>query len=558
MSAHLPRGVALAAAASLVSLAASLLPLAAGAQPAAITEWSTYLGGANRDRITAIAQSDNREIVVVGTTLSLDFATPPSSGSRTSEDLFISGFDYDASLIPRFTPRIFGGPGIDVANAVAFASDRSVYIVGRSTSTSMTGAGALVEDFAGGTDAFLIRINPQGTPEWYMYLGGLDVDEATGVTVVGTTVYVSGWTNSSTFLGVPVPLDGSVNAFVVRIEPHASNPAAPPTIGWNLQPKFIGGPGDDRFLGITSSGGKLLLVGTTTSTTAELRAIYDSKLRNEYKGGESDAFVVAMETLGGDPLWLTYVGGNQKDEGKGIAGGLEDTVVVAGTTSSSDIVNAETPPARNAFAAWVTSEGNTRLIQVRGGDRDDEVLAVATDNSGTAYIGGRTDSTNLPWVTLGFDTVIEPESPPSPLTREGFVWMFPGWGGDGWDSFAGGDMEDEVTALAVHTATQLIVGMGTSSATGLPRPPPSPPPPPMYDSTLDGPTDGHLMAVKIVSPNRPSAGMVFDRLQADDEHQDVETTSSRTSLYANWTEFNDGAPLEKYEWAIGTPAAPTS
>lgn len=547
--ARLPR---VAAAALLVALAVLLLPPQAGAQSAAAPEWSTYLGGGDRDRITAITQNADSDITLVGTTQSMDFATPPAGGTKPFSDSFLASFANDGT--PITLPQVFGGDGLDEATGVALAQDHSVYIVGRTNSLSMRGAGNKVGELQGSTDAFLIRFNNLGEPEWYMYLGGIEADEATGVTVIGNSVYVCGLTNSNNFLNpINNPSPGSVNAFVVRVDINPTNPQTAPTIGWTRQPSIIGGPQDDRFFGIAPGpNGTLLAAGTTSSMTEELRSIYSFRLKNEYKGGTSDAFVVALEVDSGEPLWITYVGGNDKDEGKGIAAGANNTFVVAGNTASTDIAGSATPGGTNVFGAWVTHEGWTRLIQLRGGEGDEQVRAVTTDSNGTAYIGGTTGSPSLPRGSLGFDTQIE-ASGAQPL-REGFVWMLPGWGGPGWDTFVGSTQVDEVTALTVKTSTRLIVGMETASSTGMPGTTSG------RDSTFNGPTDGYLLAVQIKEPNLPQAGAIFDRPQEDTEPQDITTTTSRSSIFATWTEFTYIlAPITTgYEWAIGTPENATA
>ena len=534
-----------------MALALLFLPLQAGAQSAASPQWSTYIGGADRDRVTAISQNPGWSIAVVGRTLSIDFATPPTEGAQTFSQIFLAGFDKEGDALPEYPLRMFGGTGADEATAVVMAPDGAVYIVGQTNSPSMTGAGDEEEEPKGGNDAFLIRFDIHGNPDWYMYLGGLKDDAATGVALIGSSVYVCGLTNSNDFQnssppGNPAP--DSMNAFVVRVDVNSPTPV----VRWA---RLIGGSGIDRFFGITAGPtGMVLAAGTTNSLTADLGNRYGSTLKNEFKGGESDAFVVALNTDSGEPLWMTYVGGDKKDEGKGIAAGINNTFVVAGNTTSTNIAGNMTPAGTNVFGAWMTAEGGMRLIQLRGGAGEEEVLAVTTDTSGTAYIGGRTGSSSFPRVSMGFDTQIEPESPQPPPHREGFVWMFPGWGGPGWDSFAGGPQMDEVTGLAAQLSTQLIVGMGTASSTGLPGNTTG------RDPALNGPMDGYLLAVKVNDPQLPNPGQIYDRPKDDAELEDIETTTSTDSIFASWTEFTystGGAIPSNYEWAIGTPENPT-
>lgn len=556
MSALFSRGARVAAAALLFCCLGVLLPRAASAQPAASTQWSTFLGGTDADRITALAQNAGRDIVVVGPTLSSSFAEPPATGTRSSTDIFVQGFEYDGASLSYLPLRILGGPGTDEPTAVTFAHDGGVYIVGTTSSPNMTGVGSKVRDFKGATDAFLIRLGTTGAPDWYMYLGGSESDAATGVTVVGTSIYVSGRTNSPDFMNaaqIPAPTTG--NGFVVRVDLNPSNPSGPPTVGWDLQPRVVGGLGIDSLQGITSMGDLLLAVGTTNTSTTDMTAVYGSKVKNAFKGGASDAWVVALDVINGDPVWMSYLGGNGKDEGKAIARGI-NAFVVAGNTASTDLPQTAPPVGVDAFAAWMTPQGGTRLIQLHGGERDEDVVTVTADSFGTAYIGGRTGSTNLPRKALGFDIAIEAEST-APLTREGFVWMLPAWGGLGWDSFAGGNLSDEVTSLAVENPGQLIVGMGTASTMQLPGTTAG------HDTTPGGLTDGYLLSVKVEAPTPPQVdepnggGTVYDRLQLDDVPQDEEQTASRDSLFANWTAFTSNQETLSYEWAVGTREDPT-
>jgi hypothetical protein len=374
-------------------------------------------------------------------------------------------------------------------------------------------------------------------------LSGNGDDVATGVTVIGGTVYVSGWTTSTDFIGPSGRTPAGTNGFVVRIEPTATTA----TIGWAGGPQLIGGTGTDTLRGITSGlGTRLLAVGTTNS------AILDGSpgvVVNSYHGGSSDAFVINLNAGTGGLEWMTFVGGSGSDEGNAIAMGLGQSFAVVGTTDSTDLGGGPPPPGKNAFVAWLNTTGLQRLIQVRGGAADDEALAVTTDSFGTAYVGGRTASADFPGTASGFDSTIEPGTG----LREGFVWMAPPEGGDGWASFVGGTGADEVKTLSLRASNRLILGLDTDSTSGLPGPF-------RYDSSPSTIPDGYILSVTVNDPVPPGpVGQVFDRLQLDDVHEDVDETLSTTSIFANWTAFTDNQTgIAKYEWAIGTEQNSTS
>jgi hypothetical protein len=532
--------------AALVSLVAITLPLTSSAQlpPRATPQWGTYLGGSDSDRISGVTQLSDGEVVIVGTTASRSFApnAPLETPRPSGLDIFVFHLDSDGGTITEFPPLIFGGSGSDEPTAVTLGPNNEVYIVGKTTSplASITGVGRVFRSSSSGGDAFLARISPTGTPDWFLFLSGNAEDVATGVTVVGNDVYVSGWTSSPDFLGRAGPVPSGVNGFVVRVEA----PETDVRIGWGGLPQLIGGSGTDTLRGITlGPGSKLVAAGTTTSSTLHI-----DQATNVYKGGLSDAFVVMMDAGTGSLEWLTFVGGTGSDEGNAIAMGLASSFVVAGNTNSTNLGGGAAPAGKNAFVSWLTGAGAQRLLQVRGGSGDEEALTVTTDTYGTAYVGGRTASPDFLGASSGFDTSIESGTG----LREGFVWVAPAEGGDGWASFVGGHGTDVVKTLSIRASNRLVLGLDTDSPSGLTGPF-------TYDSTPNTPTDGYTLSVMVSDLVPPSpVGQVFDRPQLDDVHEDIEETTSASSIFANWTAFTDSQTgIAKYEWAIGTEAEPT-
>ena len=540
-----------ALAAAFVSLTAALLPLTAGAQttPAANIQWSSYFGGTDADRISAVAQLGGYA-VAVGVTRSSSLLPNAASGTRSSPDVFVARFESDVGRMNlEFPILVFGGNGVDEPAAVAVGENGALYIVGRTTSTTFDPS---VEvrgtTMAAGDNGFLARILPTGELDWFMILGGSAADTATGVTVIGPNVYVTGSTTSNDLLNVPTLVPAGTNGFVTRID---INQAGNPSIGWGLQPLIIGGEGTDTFHGITASADNKLYVAGTTSSAG---FTYGPKVMGTFQGGGTDALVAQFDAESANMYWLTYVGGSGADQGNAIATGASQSFVMAGTTSSPG--NLGTGPAlgnTQAFVAWILPSGQLKFSEVRQGSGNDAALAVATDSNGNAYVGGRTVSADFQGVPAnGFDLTL--------TNAEGFVWMAPPEGGAGWASFVGGAGADEVTSLSVREqgSDRLILGLQTDSpAAGMPGPP-APGTAPAYDGSLSGGTDGYLLTVSVRDISPPVQGMVFDRLQQDSIHEDVATTTSTTSLFANWTGFFDTSAIVKYEWALGTRTDPTS
>ncbi len=515
----------------LLLAAITALPRPAQAQtPVATPQWGTYLGGTGVDRISGVAQTLERDIIVAGSTTSQTVTPTPGPGTRPSHDVLVSLFDLDGLLLAG--PRIFGGSGDDEATAVAYATGNSFYVVGttRSPASSLTNAGTIYLDYMGQTDAFLARVSLTGTVEWFMYLGGSGNDVATGVAVSSEAVYITGSTDSAFFSGGQGAIHGGVDGFVVKVDVASVNPRV-------LWRSVIGGAGTDAFSGIALSATSALVVGTTSSSVLSPGNL----VLNTYRGGTSDALAVKLDTASAQIAWAAYVGGAGVDEGRVVVAGLDGELVVAGTRTGG----AGQPAGKNAFAVWLTPQGAERQSRTWGGSAADEVLGAAVDPYGTVYVGGRTGSADFP-VDKAFDQTIEAGT----ALREGFVAALPHHGGPGWVSFFGGNDVDDVRALSFRQ-TQLILAGSTASSSGLFSSA-------TYDASLSTPPDGYLATVQVRDITPPTAGTVRDRLQLDDVPEDVDEQTSSTSLSANWTQFFDSAGITRYEWAIGTEAQPES
>jgi hypothetical protein len=327
MPVHLPSGAARIAALALFVIAT--LPLSASAQQAATPQWGTYLGGTDVDRITAVTQM-NGEAIAVGMTRSASLTPNAPLGSRPSTDVFVARFiASDGSISFDFPLLVFGGDGIDEPAAVASGPDGALYIVGMSTSVSFPGPTTVYRQPPSGSGAngFLARVAPTGSLQWILFLTGSADDAATGVTVVGGKVYVSGWTSSANFMGLSGAPPGT-NGFVLEIDVSAVNPS----LGWDLQPVLIGGAGTDVLQGIApGQSGKLYVGGTTSSTQFP----YGSKVLNTFKGGSTDAVLAQLDQASGNLDWVTFVGGSGADEGNAIAAGAVGRTVVVATWAAA-------------------------------------------------------------------------------------------------------------------------------------------------------------------------------------------------------------------------------
>jgi hypothetical protein len=143
------------------------------------------------------------------------------------------------------------------------------------------------------------------------------------------------------------------------------------------------------------AAGNALLIGETTSSDFPTPSGFDRSFN-----GAGDAFV-AKVTSAGQLAWASYLGGNDYDEGTGIAVDSAGNALLTGYTWSSDF---PTPsgfdPSFNGdydpFVAKVTPAGQLVWASYLGGSRDDYGSGIAVDSAGNALLTGYTWSSDFP------------------------------------------------------------------------------------------------------------------------------------------------------------------
>jgi len=185
----------------------------------------------------------------------------------------------------------------------------NVYVVGDTFSADFPSAGGFDTALGGGEDAFVTKINAGGaTLAWSSYLGGSDIDRGRGVAFDASgNVYVVGMTNSSDFPstgGFDTTLDG-VDVFVTKVN------AAGSSLAWS---SFLGGTDNEQGLAVVVDGNNNPYVtGFTLSTDFPSGGGFDTTI-----DGPRDAFVTKLDGTGSGPIWSSYLGGSNQDEGHGV------------------------------------------------------------------------------------------------------------------------------------------------------------------------------------------------------------------------------------------------
>jgi len=208
-----------------------------------------------------------------------------------------------------------------------------------------------------------------------------------------------------------------------------------------VQPKYGGEPagsghlgvyGGDCFLARLSADGRKIQAATYFGGSKQERDVYgmalDSKgnvvittttrspdlptsggaFQRKYGGGEADVVVAKLSLDLKKLLWCTYIGGSDVETPRGgLAIDDDDNVYIVGPTNSPNfpttpgVVGPQPKGSHDAFVVKLKGDGSRLIWSTRlGGSGADGIMGVQVDRKGNVYVGGHTESDDLP-VTPG-------------------------------------------------------------------------------------------------------------------------------------------------------------
>lgn len=291
----------------------------------------------------------------------------------------------------------FGGGSYDAALRVRVDRAGFAYATGRTKSHDFIAtADARQTRFSGGdSDAFLVRIAPDGRIAYATLLGGSGDDYGNGLDLDGSgNIYIGGVTSSGDFPAErKQESPASTDAFVCRIQPTENVCAC----------RVFGGGQEEKLTGIaldTKQG--LYAVGYTKSPDFPMKHPVQPAL-----AGPSDLFLTRLTLPALEISFSTFFGGHGVDSGWGIAVDKKGNPVVAGITDSKDLpgtAGAYQPSNAGKKDAFLASFRGRRHRNIRatyfGGSGDDESGYdggdIKVDRRGNIWIAGITLSADLP------------------------------------------------------------------------------------------------------------------------------------------------------------------
>jgi hypothetical protein len=295
--------------------------------------------------------------------------------------------------------------------------------------------------FSGLNDAFAARLNAASSAlQWHTFLGGAGDDYGCGLALDGSgNFYLAG--TSLAIWGSPLRSHaGLFDAFVARLDSSGA-------LLWNT---FLGGAGIDTSGGIGVDGSaNAYLIGSSTDA-------WGASPVSVYLAGW-DAFAVELDPSGA-LQWQTFLGGDEQDQGYGIAVSADGSQIytAGGSAGAWGAPLLAYSAWWDGFAALLNGSGARQWNTFLGSGWSDTARSVALDSSGNAYVlGDGDDDWGAPAqpYTWGYDAYLVKLDAAGAVQQHTFLG---GWG----DDFGSG--------LAVGAGGSLLLAGASDQAWGSP------------------------------------------------------------------------------------------
>jgi len=363
--------------------------------------FSTYFGGNAWDTGATIAVDSDGDIYITGVTDSMNFplVSPLQSrfggaGTDGFGDAFVTKMKGDGSALLYST--YLGGARADHSRSIAVDAGKNTYVLGVTESANFPTVNPYQSTLRGPWDAFLSKINADGSAFVYStFFGGSGSDFGGDLAVTGAGVAsIVGNTNSASDFPLAnayqTSFGGGGDAFVTKFDASGQS---------LIFSTYLGGSYEDVVMSVGMDASQAVYVaGRTQSTNFPTANPY----QGSYGGGDWDGFVSAFAPDGSSLHFSTYLGGSGYEEIREIVIGSAGNAHVAGQTDSPNFplvnpVQASPGGGSEAFASVFSTDGSGLVFSTCiGGSNGDCANSVRLDGDGNIYLAGGTESTNFP------------------------------------------------------------------------------------------------------------------------------------------------------------------
>ena len=369
--------------------------------------YSTFIGGSGIDDTRKVFVDKTGCVFITGSTKSPNFPTTANALQGNAEGYFLKLGAQGDSL--KYSSRWAGG------ERVLLDGEGNVIILGGTNSGSFpTTENAYCRTLAGGNDLFIAKIDINtNTIIFSTLIGGSGDEWASSMTLDSqNNIIIAGQTTSENY-----PEKGNTfatfnsdksNVFVTKLKSDGTG---------LIYSTLVGGNDNDwPFDVAVDLNNNVFVTGGTQSGNFPISNLaFDTS----YSGGQ-DAFLFKLSADGSRLIYSTFIGGSDKDGGRGVVVDKEGKAYVTGCTRSTNF-----PVTSDAFDktykgggtdqwAWgdpfllvMNPEGSQVIYSTYfGGSNDEEAYGIAMDNRGDIYLSGVTSSLNFPTTQGAYDRTL--------------------------------------------------------------------------------------------------------------------------------------------------------
>ncbi len=451
-------------------------------------QWSTYFGGSvtnGGEDINSIS-ADAANVWLTGYSLNTGFPAGDTLNPRGgayfqgkvigSSDVIILQFSTCGKLI---WATYYGGSSMDQGNSIS-SDGTNIWVTGETQSTNFPtknlGTAYNQPTIGGVFNAFVLQFQVStGSRTWATYYGGSIIDFGYSINSDGSSVWITGETQSTNFpvktLGTAYnqAAKGSGDAFVLQFS------CATGSLTWA---SYYGGSGSDIGYSIQSDKSNVWVTGLTTSTDFPLHPLGGAYNQATLGGtGATNVFILEFSCVTSTPIWATYYGGSGGggvffgDEGRSISSDGVN-VWLTGVSFSTDFPTKN--PATGQYFNGINSNpgnagGTAFILQFNcansslvwgtfyGGSKSDIGYSIQSDGS-NVWVCGATSSTDFPTQasvpTCGFFQAALGNG----THQDVFILQFNTSGIRQWATYFGVDGENDGSYISSNGTSVFVAG----------------------------------------------------------------------------------------------------
>lgn len=323
-----------------------------------------------------------------------------NSAPGQSADAFLAKLRPSGSVEYSVT---FGGASDDIANGVTVDGAGNIFVVGSTVSSDFRSSkpgGSCHASVAAGADAFIVRIDRQGSITDSRCLGGRGYDSAYGVALdPNGDLIVAGATRSNDLLVTDgafqsayadnpcVPQSGCGDAFVAKLSPRDLG------LVWAT---YFGGSNAEFPEGFAlDAAGDIYISGWTKSRDLPQHDPVQKECLTAYTGGDcGDAFIAKLTNSGSSLLFGSFIGGSAWETATSVAVSPAGLVYVSGATSSTNLLGRQFDTRfhdTDSFLVVLDRANDVLDVRVIDHGRNERIESVAGGSPGPLYLIGAAD-----------------------------------------------------------------------------------------------------------------------------------------------------------------------